>query len=365
MKPECHDDSNVQLAEAAACQPAQRLESSVRRAILFLAQSQLPDGEFQTEFCVERLQDLAGQTVENLVFDSSPFVTSLLLHSLQFARHLHPAVPPMIARGCGFLQAEMEPGGLWRYWSWKNARRVLIPPDLDDTACISHVLKANGIPVPKNAGLFHDSKNSQGAFYTWLYTANSPRKWLLWLRTRGRAFSYRDEIWQWTAKDDVCAVVNANAILYLGETRHTRRAIAYLKEVVRQAAEDQNIVFYAHKFSLYYMLSRAYFCGVSAFADLKSTLTERIAALRQPDGSFGDELLTGMAICSLLNLGCVQPELGSAVEFLISAQRPDGSWKRIPAYGGPPTPTTFGSADLTTGICLEALARYGVATGKF
>jgi hypothetical protein len=337
------------------------LTAGLRQAILFLSESQLPDGEFQTEFRAGTHQDAYGNTVEDLVFDSSPFVTSLVLYSLNFAQAFDADVLKIIERGCHFLRSEMEPGGLWRYWSRKNDKRALIPPDLDDTACISHLLKANGFSVPSNEGLFHDSRNSKGAFYTWLYSANSLRKKILWLRTRGRAFSYRDQIWQWTGKDDVCAVVNANVVMYLGETGQTHGALAYLKNVIRQSSEDKDIVFYAHRMSLYYMLSRAYFCGVTAFDDVKSTLIERVTALRQPDGSFGDELLTGMAICSLLNLDPAPRGLEGAVRFLIRTQRPDGSWKRIPSYGGPPVPTTFGSADLTTGICLEALARFSAA----
>jgi hypothetical protein len=321
------------------------------QSVLFLSQSQLPDGEFQTEFCVP-------QESNTPAFDSSPFVTSLAIQSLEFARHVHPGVAGMIERGCRFLLSEMEPGGLWRYWSRKNARSAIIPPDLDDTACISHALKANGFSVPPNQYLFLDSRDAKGAFYTWLYKPDSYRKLLLWLRTRGRAFSHRREIWGWTRKEDVCAVVNANVLTYLGETPETSRALTYLKEVILQGRENQAIVFYAHKLSLYYALSRAYFCGVSALSDVKSTIVERIMELRLSDDSFGDELLTGMAICSLLNLGQVHTELGRSVEFLLSTQQPDGSWKRIPAYGGPPLPTTFGSADLTTAICLEALARY-------
>ena len=90
-------------------------------------------------------------------------------------------------------------------------------------------------------------------------------------------------------------------------------------------------------------------------------LLERLKAAQQADGSFGDELLTGLAICSLLNLGENLEGLGRAIDYLVKTQREDGSWRRIPMYGGPPTPTTFGSADLTTGICLEALARYSAA----
>jgi hypothetical protein len=116
--------------------------------------------------------------------------------------------------------------------------------------------------------------------------------------------------------------------------------------------------------SLYYFASRALFTGVKALGAGKSLMLERILAQQQPDGSFGDELLTGLAVCALLNLNENSDRVAKAVQYLISTQRDDGSWKRVPMYGGPPTPTTFGSADLTTGICLEALARVSAGAGK-
>ena len=240
----------------------------------------------------------------------------------------------------------------------KNPKRGIIPPDLDDTSCISDLLQDHGVAIPDNHWLFYDSRDPRGAFYTWLYKANTPRKWLLWLKTGGKAFSFTKELWQWTSGDDVCAVVNANAVMYLGETDGTKRAIEYLLKTLQDGAEDREIVFYAHRMSLYYMASRALFLGVKGLAPGKPIMLERILALQQADGSFGDELLTGLAVCSLLNLNERPGGLAKAIESLMATQREDGSWKRVPMYGGPPTPTTFGSADLTTGICVEALARY-------
>ncbi len=351
--PACHAAGSEEMAS----QPG-TVSRSLRMAVAYLAQSQLPDGEFQTEFCVERHETADGHIIEDLVFDSSPFVTSLVVSSLGFAVHLGLGVEAMMERGCRFLEADMDPGGLWRYWSRKNDKRYIIPPDLDDTACISHLLATRGIAIPDNRGLFFDSRDSRGRFYTWLYTANSARKWLLWWRTRGKAFSYDDQIWQWTGKDDVCAVVNANVVLYLGESQQTRGAIEYLMRVIREGSEEKEIVFYANAMSLYYMLSRDYYSGIAAFGAVKTVMMERIQALQQPDGSFGDELSTGMAICSLLNMDADCTGLERAAKFLTDTQRPDGSWRRIPMYGGPPVPTTFGSADLTTAFCLEALARF-------
>jgi hypothetical protein len=335
---------------------------SIQRAIDYLAASQLADGEFQTEFCAHREVTAEGRTVEQLIFDSSPFVTSLILESLLPARDLSPAVPRMVERGLAFLKSEMDPGGLWRYWARKNPRRNIIPPDLDDTSCVSHTLQAYGVRIPNNHGLIYDSRDPQGRFYTWLYQANSLRKRILWLRTRGKAFSYSDDLWQWTTGTDVCVVVNANVVLYLGDTPGARSAIRYLLEVISERREDKEIVFYAHRFGLYYMMTRAWFGGLKALEPANQTIAERIWALQQPDGSFGDELLTAQAICSLLNLRIPAARLAGAVDSLLRTQQSNGSWRRVPMYGGPPVPTTFGSADLTTGFCIEALSRY-CATG--
>lgn len=346
-------DPAVDLYEQAA--------TSARSAVSYLAASQLPDGEFQTEFCYNRREGENGELIEDLMFDSSPFVTSLVLYSMQFAKSLDSQVADVTARGIKFLVSEMDPGGLWRYWSHKNPKRPIIPPDLDDTSCISHLLQAHGVTIPNNHWLFYDSRDKRGAFFTWLYKADSLRKKILSWKTGGKAFSHTEELWQWTKGEDVCAPVNANVLMYLGETSGTKKAIEYLLKTLREGLEDKEIVFYAHRMSLYYFTSRAIFTGTKALLPAKPILLERIMAAQLADGSFGDELQTGLAVSALLNLGEKPEGLAKGVAYLIAMQREDGSWKRIPMYGGPPTPTTFGSADLTTGICLEAMARYSAS----
>lgn len=344
--------------------PIEQATDSARKAVAYLIGSQLPDGEFQTEFCYNRRETEDGKTVEDLMFDSSPFVTSLVLYSLDFAKGLDPKIADATSKGIKFLVSEMDPGGLWRYWTRKNPKRSIIPPDLDDTACISALLKEHGVSIPDNHWLFFDSRDKRGAFFTWLYKADSLRKKWLSFKTGGKAFTFTEELWQWTKGEDVCAVVNANCLMYLGESEGTRKAIEYLLEMLKDGTEEKEVVFYAHRMSLYYFASRAYFKGVKSLEPAKATMVERILAHQQADGSFGDELLTGLGVCALMNLGVTGDPLAKAISYLISTQRADGSWKRIPMYGGPPTPTTFGSADLTTGICLEALARYAPAPVK-
>ena len=349
---------------AVVLTPMEHAVESVRKAVTYLVGSQLPDGEFQTEFCFNRVVKEDGSIVEDLMFDSSPFVTSLVLYSLDFAKGFDPRIAGTSSKGIKFLISEMDPGGLWRYWTRKNPKRSIIPPDSDDTACVSALLKDHGISIPDNHWLFYESRDKRGAFLTWLYKADSLRKKWLSFKTRGKAFTFTEELWQWTKGEDVCAVVNANCLMYLGENESTRKSIDYLLGMLKDGTEEKEIVFYAHRMSLYYFASRAYFTGVRGLEPAKAVMMERILAHQQSDGSFGDELLTGLGICALMNLGVKPETLTKSIAYLVATQQTDGSWKRIPMYGGPPTPTTFGSADLTTGICLEALARYTSPVGK-
>lgn len=335
--------------------PSTELECSLARAINFLEQNQLDDGEFQTEFD-QRHETPDHQILEELVFDSSPFVTSLVLYSLNFLRHENK-VQSLIKRGVSFLLQEMELGGLWRYWSSKNEKHTMIPPDLDDICCVSYVLRMNNVAFPKNIGIILENKNQQGLFYTWLFP-NSLRKLSLWLLTTGKAFSSSNELWKLTDKNDICCVVNANTLLYLGETKQTKKVIEHLIDIVLQGTEDTNTSFYNHKLSFYYMLSRAYFSGVHSLGVLKIPVINQVLNLQKADGSFGDELLTTLAVCTLLNFNYSTPSLDKAIEFLLKTQQPDGSWRRIPMYGGQLDKSTFGSAELTTSFCVETLARY-------
>ncbi|WP_375492448.1 phytanoyl-CoA dioxygenase family protein [uncultured Nostoc sp.] len=329
--------------------------TSLARAIDFLYQNQLHDGEFQTETC-QRWTTPAGEVIEKWLFDSSPFATSLVLYSLSFLKY-EKKVQKITEKGLSFLLNEMELGGLWRYWSSKNERHRMIPPDLDDICCISYVLKMNNISLPNNIGIVMENRNKQGVFYTWLFP-NSLRKLTLSLLTLGKAFSNSKELWELTNKDDVCCGVNANVLLYLGESQQTQKVINYLITIVLAGNEDSNTSFYNHKLSFYYMLSRAYFNGVNSLRVVKITIINKILNLQKTDGSFGDELLTALAVCIMLNFNYQTPSLDRAIEFLLKTQQQNGSWQRIPMYGGQLDKATFGSAELTTAIAVEALARY-------
>ncbi|MEC4806360.1 MAG: UbiA family prenyltransferase [Jaaginema sp. PMC 1079.18] len=334
-------------------QPTNDLEQSLVRAIEFLTNNQLEDGEFAIEFDRKYKND---QQQEDWNFDSSNFATSLILYSLNFLK-TEPQVQNLTQKGLVFLKNEMIFGGLWKYWSAKNEQQKIIPPDLDDICCISHLLKINNIPVPNNQGIILGNRNNQGIFYTWLLPRSIPSI-VLNLITFSQALSHSDEIWQLTDPDDICSVVNANVLLYLGEDKRTEKTIQYLVDIILDNKEEASLSFYDHPLSLYYMVSRAYFNGVTSLKLTKTPILNKIANLQKADGSFGDELLTALAICTLLNFNHIVPSLDRAIQFLLNTQQADGSWRRIPLYGGQADQKLFGSEALTTGFCVEALARY-------
>jgi len=79
-----------------------------------------------------------------------------------------------------------------------------------------------------------------------------------------------------------------------------------------------------------------------------------------PSGIIGDNVLdTSLAICTMLNFNYLGPELEPAIGFLLNEQKKNGSWaKRGFYYDGPKKLVSWGSEELTTSFCLEAIWRY-------
>ena len=299
----------------------ENIGAAVSQAAGFLASRQLPYGELRTYRSEDRT------LARDPVFESSPYGTTYVLYSLGFAED--PRIATLAGRAMDFLAEEMEPPGLWRYYSSRNAK--VLPPDLDDTACAAFALRDSHdeIRLGLHLRVILANRDPQGRFQTFL---------------TGR-------------RNNVDAVVNANVLCYLGERDETRAACDYLCEIVSQSHEGKASLYGVDDLSLYYVLSRAYFQGVKGLGACRDPILRRIAARQREDGSFGDELATALAVASLLNFGEGPPrKLARAVRFLLARQREDGSWPRSTFYidfaGG-----FYGSEELTTAFAVEALAR--------
>jgi hypothetical protein len=293
-----------------------------------LRRRQQPDGQFPIDLSQER-------EMTHSRFDSSLFGTVMIVYSLSFVEPLQfPQIPQMLQRATEFLARQMVGPGLWRYWSAASGKRI--DPDLDDTACISAVLVRNGyLLFDLNLPVILANRDEQGRFFTWV-------------RPGGR--------------NDVDSVVNANVLWYLGERPETQAACDYLNSLVVAGAEADSYWYYEDSLALYYAISRAWESGVMRLEAACGAIAPRITARQQADGSFGNVVNSAMAVCTLLNLGeSKHPAVARAMESLVAGQRGDGSWPRVAVWNGPEAPAPrslwWGSEELSTGLCVEALAR--------
>ncbi len=312
----------------AGARPA--FEGAIDAGVAFLRERQAPNGEIADYFCGD--ERMRGE----LVYFVSPFPAAFVADAL---RHVdHPDAGTVVAKARTFLLDTMEGPGLWRYWYRDD---LPLPPDADVTACAGHALAGLDAPpsaLAENRRVLAKYRDDDGLFYTWLDDGG-----------------YRGD-------NDVDSVVNANVILYLGETPETRPAIEFLNQLIEADEEADTYWYYLDDLALYYTMSRALYRGVDGLAKSRAALVERARRRRAGDGSFGSDLQTAMALLTLLNCDHEGPaDLAPALEALAGRQRRDGSWACEAFYAGPPPPDPrqawFGSAELTTGLCLEALAR--------
>jgi hypothetical protein len=310
---------------AVAGNDTSQIDRAVSKAVGFLQGNQLRHGEFKTYVSPD-------STMRRILhFDSSPFVTTFVIYSLDFVED--PRVDDMTRRALDFLQSEEERSGIWRYWTSLNDKRI--DPDLDDTSCISFLLRKHGRRFGGNQETIYRNRNSEGLFYTWIRDPYS------------------------TEPNDVDCVVNTNVLLYLGENANTRAACLYVNDVINRHAELENSVYYIDKSAVYYCVSRAIREGVRCLAASRDSIICRTLRSQNPDGSWGDELATAFSLCTLLNSDAADSSvMDLGISFLLKRQQFTGSWTSSAFYIARDASVWWGSEELTTAICIEALVRY-------
>ena len=309
-----------------------KLNKCISRGIDFLYKNQLSHGEFPSYRIYTR--EGAG----NWDLDSAIFPTALIAYSLRYLKG--QKVDEMRNKAKAFLLQEMEPPGVWRYWSAQSG--VSIMPDLDDTCCASAVLVEDRPQIHMdNVSTILNNRDENGLFYTFL----KPEK---------------DE------ENDIDSVVNANVLFYIKEFEGVDKVVDYLHAVISEDREEDSYWYYLTPASLYYMAARAYANGAKRLAVCSQIIATKIIEYGLRNRAFGNETETALKVCSLfylekIDLSMMRP----AVMYLIGCQQENGSWQRQRFYAGPPPPTPhtvwFGSEALTTAFCLEALARMAEA----
>jgi len=334
------------------------LEQAIAQGSDFLYAMQLPSGTFQIFCSPDPLLE------EKCIPDYSTFQTAQISYCLNFIKS--EKVEEMLRKAIRFLVGTMQDGCVWRYTCSPNPD--YLAPDVDDTACISFLLRRHGISFPDNTGVILGNRDSRGLFYTWILPRLTWTTHMSYWRVALRQLLKLRQLYRFYTvteckPNDLDLVVNANVLHYLGERPETDPIIRCLIQIIEEQAEEACDKYYANRFNFYYFLSRNYAAGVRAFEPVGGTIVERIKSYAHLNGVIGNHILhTALAACSLMDLQDWKDHstvLDNAIQAILCARNSSGGWKKCPFYySGPSKKLAWGSEELTTGFCLEALSRY-------
>lgn len=335
------------------------IDESVLRGVNYLHQNQFPNGEF---CCYIGHEDSMRDTVP----DANIFPSSLICYSLLNLAHL-PKVDQMLQITGTFLQYQSMRGGVWNNFTMAHRYFKICPADVDNTACASIFLKAINREFQGNERILLLNRNKARLFYTWYTfrpnTVWDKDYWLLILRE----FRYPlSSFFFWTLnearKNDIDGAVNANVLFYLGLKQETLPIIDFMLNIIAQHKEDDCDKWYRNPFTIYYFFSRNLHSGITELEPIRVPIIQRILATVKENGAIGESVLdTALGIISLIKLGHQSVVLENAINYLISEQGEYGEWARWALYyGGQKKLQCYGSEEITTGFCLEAMALYQV-----
>lgn len=300
-------------------------EDSIKRAVKFLSEVQLPWGEFP-------IYVFHDDSKQSRAYAACVFGTAFVLHGLASVRH-SAETSPMKQRAIRFLLDERESNGLWRYF----AKRSNLSPDLDTTVSAAVALIQNGINPGRDllVSLLGSRHSESGLFHTW---AEEPP----------------------TAENDIDSVVNANVAYLFGlmdSPTMIPEVASYLNRESTMIRLQNSQVWYYSPYVFCYAVSRALCLGhVTSLEPSRSYIREFILSTRDELKKWGAPLETALAISSLVYVGESRENLMDARSFLLDSQLQDcGGW--APDFFYVPR---SGSESITTAMCLEALVNSGV-----
>ncbi|MCK8491280.1 hypothetical protein M0L20_05405 [Spirosoma sp. RP8] len=337
-----------------------QLEAAINKGVQYLEQHQYPNGEFCCYIAAD--EPMQGWCIT----DSTVFAT-MVVASCLLPLNERPEVDAMITRATDYIAGQMHRGGVWPVFSERHPWHHMVPYDADSLAYASALLEARGVRCfeESNVPLLLANRSQQGLFYTWFILRprwhTNRTHWRLAIKEISQPIT---SFFFWRANEctraDIDLGINTNIVYYLGETEQTRPVIVALIQTIAEGREGNCDKWYRNPYNMYYLLSRAYKRGVVSLEPVIQPIVERIVAGVQPDGRIGKSVLdTAFAISTLLNFGADVPPLTNAVSYLIAKQGEAGEWPRwLFYYGGPKLLQGWGSEELTTGFCLEALAGY-------
>ncbi|MCZ0941799.1 MAG: hypothetical protein OXJ53_01950 [Gammaproteobacteria bacterium] len=268
-------------------------------------------------------------------FERPAFISALCVLALQRCRERRAVA--LCERSGAYIAETMEHPGLWRYYRH-------LPPDLDSTALCSLVIDAHPwIALGRNVSPLLANRDEEGRFQTWILAQGEP-----------------DVVPAFRVEAD--PVVNANVLAYLGHHAQTSKAQAWLEAMISEDKLEGASKWYPDKVAAYYATSRAMARTEPALEHLRPLLLDRVLALGEGDGGFGNVLQTALAVSTLHNIGRLAAiDVKDQAAGIMDAQHEDGSWPELLAFGdqslkwGVIGQFGHGAEAVTSAFCIEAL----------
>ena len=273
-------------------------------------------------------------------YERPAFISALCALALEACDE--PEARALCARARAYVADTMEHPGLWRYYRH-------LPTDLDSTSLCSLLLASAPshpwIALGRNVATLLANRDEQGRFTTWVLAQGEP-----------------DVVSQLRIEAD--PVVNANLVAYLGDRPETRDASAWLQAMIAEDKLGSASKWYPDEVTAHYAIARAVCRTQPALDHLRPLLLDRILALRDDAGAFGNVLQTAQAVSALHGVGGLDRiDAQRIAADLIGSQRTDGSWPELLAFGdqalkwGVVGQFGHGSESVTSAFCIEALER--------
>lgn len=333
---------------------AEDLESAIQRGIEFLKKNQLPSGEFKTLVASDPDIHLAAKH-DPSIFSTANVATCLLEVSDHTAR-------PIIEKAADFLESEMLEGGLWRFWTKIHPGSIGMPPDVDDTACVSDFLRRIGRRFPENRRMLLANRASNGLFRTWITPRLRQIFFSQGIRFLASAMSNRTarKVYfqsgpQPPLRDGVDCVVNCNVLLFLGDSAFTEVASQWVLRILQVGVSPDSDRWYQSNAALIYSAARSVEREIKSLRPAADLLEEKICQIDPRSVSI---LEAGLLASSLAIVNPASEMLQAFSRHIYEHQQSDGGWAaRVFYYDSPLRALCWGSRELTTGFCTEALAR--------
>ncbi|MCF8253157.1 MAG: cytochrome P450 [Bacteroidia bacterium] len=206
----------------------------------------------------------------------SPFIHANVLYSLVKSKETKAI--SLVQTGKEFLVRTKEKNDIWRFWKLDNCRNP-VPPDLDDTAICSFILRYLKEPVD-NTDLFLENIQENGSLKTWLMP--SPKMLFKNPSLAFELFKQKSLIKptlqaKMLHELDGELGVMANAMMYLGQSVQTEPLINYC--ITNWQTRNDNKHFYDNDLVVAYHISRAYQEGVKKFAVLRESVLNCIPSI--------------------------------------------------------------------------------------